>query len=174
MSACTATYAYDARERLTKEVKRGIETTFALDVAGNLTCERRAGAPVAGYTYAGNQLETQTSDCAADVIARYWPDEEGNLDCVTTAAGSELDCLADVAPACPATASATLRSENNYDHLNRLSFCTYAGGQLGDESSYLYDALDRPIQPQLLLRRSRPRGAHGARTVRVRTCLYEP
>jgi RHS repeat-associated protein len=150
--SCLATYDYDGRDRLTKEVKRGIETKFELSVPGNVECERRDGAAVVGYTYAGNRLQTQTSNCAGNVTAKYWYDLDGNLACVTSPTGSAVDCLTDdAAPSCPSagTVPAALLNDYRYDLLNRLTrYCSYKPSprEKDDEATYAYDALDRPIE----------------------------
>ncbi|HEY2940450.1 MAG TPA: DNRLRE domain-containing protein [Gaiellaceae bacterium] len=144
-SACLATYGYDGRDRLTQEVKRGVTTTYTLDLAGNVTCQASGQASI-GSTYVGNQLQTQTAGCPGTVTSRSFYDADGRLDCVTNASGNGTNCLTDTATSCPTTANANVLSDNNYDQLNRLTrACTYASGQSKDTAAYVYDALGRPI-----------------------------
>ncbi|HEX8134377.1 MAG TPA: polymorphic toxin-type HINT domain-containing protein, partial [Actinomycetes bacterium] len=64
----------------------------------------------------------------------------GNLDCVTTSAGSRADC----APSDGATVSANLVADYAYDYLNRLAGLRYfAAGTRTDKTTYTYDTLDR-------------------------------
>lgn len=83
---CTATYGYDARDRLTSEFPgHGTEATtgitYKLDAAGNVTQKQVGGASPATYAYSGSRLDTITQ---GTTVRRYLYDG-GNLECVVAA-----------------------------------------------------------------------------------------
>ncbi|MCA1825080.1 MAG: hypothetical protein LC640_12680, partial [Frankia sp.] len=141
VAPCTARYTYDPRERLVRaDDGHGTVTDYTLDTAGNVRTET-AGAVTKTYTYAGDQLATAT---AGGVTQNYFYDTDGNLDCVTTAAGAAADC----ARATGAPVSTALLADYSYDYLNRLaSFASFATdgttSTAKDSAGYTYDALDR-------------------------------
>jgi RHS repeat-associated protein len=135
-STCTATWSYDARERLTQETDgTGQTTTFTLDTIGNVTTE--AGATTVTRTYTGQRLATVSS---AGTTSRYLYDSLGNLDCTTANSWA--------AAICPDAGHATLLTDYIYDYKSRLeSYRGYNGsGTLTQSSDYVNDVLDRPIK----------------------------
>jgi YD repeat-containing protein len=145
---CDAKYVYDARDRLiSHQLRAGKTNTYTYDQpaqligdttirAGNLTTQVEGGVTTT-RRYTAQQLTEQTSGGAT---GKYWYDTLGNLDCVTTAAGSQVDC----SPSDGTSASANLVADNAYDYLNRLSGIRYfAAGSRTDKTDYTYDALDR-------------------------------
>jgi YD repeat-containing protein len=147
-SACDAKYGYDARDRLISHQLRATKTnTYTYDEparllgdlsvrAGDLTTQVENGVTTT-RKYTAQQLTEQTTGGAT---GKYWYDTLGNLDCVTTAAGSQADC----SPSDGTTASANLVADQAYDYLNRLAGIRYfAGGPRTDKTDYTYDALDR-------------------------------
>ena len=149
-SPCDAVWQYDARDRLTSHQQRaGVTTTYALDQpaqligdqtvrAGNVTTETKNGAATI-RRYQANQLSEATTGGAT---SKFWYDPLGNLDCVTTAAGSPANC----SPA-DGTGSPNLVTDYAYDYLSRLTLTRqYSGGaDPTDRSEYTYDALDRTV-----------------------------
>jgi RHS repeat-associated protein len=147
-AACDAKYVYDARDRLVSHQLRANKTnTYTYDQAagqlgdtsiraGNITTQSEGGVTTT-RKYTANQLTEQTTNGAT---GKYWYDNLGNLDCVTTAAGSQADC----SPSDGTGASANLVADNAYDYLNRLADIRYfAAGTRTDKTDYTYDALDR-------------------------------
>jgi YD repeat-containing protein len=147
-AACDAKYTYDARDRLTAhQLRAGKTNTYTYDQpaqllgdqtirAGNLTTAVEGGVTTT-RTYTGQQLTQATSN---GTTGKYWYDPLGNLDCVTTTAGTQADC----SPSDATTASANLVADNAYDYLNRLAGIRYyAAGTRTDKTDYTYDALDR-------------------------------
>ncbi len=145
---CDAKWTYDARDRLVShQLRAGKTNTYTYDQpaqligdqtirAGNLTTQVENGV-TSTRTYTAQQLTTATSGGAT---GKYWYDPLGNLDCVTTSAGTQADC----SPADGIAPSANLVADNAYDYLNRLaSIRSYAAGTRTDTASYTYDALDR-------------------------------
>jgi RHS repeat-associated protein len=147
---CDAVYEYDARDRLIRHQQRAGKTvSYRFDEpanllgdqtvrAGSLTTEVDAQTIVRKYT--GTQLTDATIGSAT---ARYWYDPLGNLDCVTTGAGSQADC----SPSDGGGVSANLVSDFGYDYLNRLAALRqYSAGTRTDIATYTYDALDRTVK----------------------------
>ena len=93
---------------------------------------------------------------------RYHYDSEGNLDCVTTGAGSQADCPA---PYGGAPAASLLR-DYAFDYRDRLEgYRSFAAGVEQDLLVLAYDALDRPVQQQERLGPGGP--------VKQRSLVYE-
>ena len=138
MPARTASWTYDARERVTSENPgTGSATTFTLDVRGNVTQEV-TGAATTTRTFAGEQL--QTEDFSSGQDKRYLYDSLGSTDCVVklTYAGTS----------CPAAGHVDLLEDNLYDYKSRLAgFRAYNGtGGLTKSVDYTNDPLDRPVK----------------------------
>ncbi len=146
-SPCDAQYGYDARDRLIRHQQRaGKVNTYTFDEpakllgdntirAGNVTTEVKNGQTTS-RRYTGNQVTDATIGAAT---AKYWYEPTGNLDCVTTSAGSSANC----SPSAGGTAS-NLIADYSYDYLNRLaSSRMYSGSTRTDMATYTYDALDR-------------------------------
>ncbi len=135
---CTATYTYDPRDRLVNgNDGHGSTTAYTLDGAGNILTEAVNGTTTKTYTYTGNQLQQTT---AGGATAKYWYDDAGRLDCVTTSAGSSADCTP------PQTPASTLLADYSYDYLDRLAtYRAYTAGNLTDKAEYTNDALDRVV-----------------------------
>lgn len=135
-TTCTATWTYDARDRLTQEANgTGTTTTFTLDVIGNVTSEAPSGGTTITRTYNGQQLATQSAGGTTD---KFLYDSLGNQDCKvkSTYAGSS----------CPASGS-DLLEDWVYDYKNRLTaYRSYDGsGGIVNTVSYTNDPLDRPV-----------------------------
>jgi RHS repeat-associated protein len=144
---CTQTWTYDPRDRLTRhDDGHGTSSSYTLDEpsrqsdplirAGNITTQTDPRNNTRTFRYTGNQL-TEVST-ASGVTGRYWYDNDANLDCVTTAAGTQDDC----SPSTQTTPSANLISDYGYDQLNRLVTArgwTYPASN----ARYTYDPLDR-------------------------------
>jgi RHS repeat-associated protein len=135
-ATCTASWSYDARDRLVQEVNgTGVTTSFTLDTVGNLTGEVPSTGAATTRTYSGQQLATQTS---SGTTVKFLYDAYGNQDCKvkSTYAGTT----------CPAS-GADLLEDWIYDYKNRLSgYRSYNGsGTLVTSASYVNDPLDRPV-----------------------------
>lgn len=135
-TSCTSTSSYDARGRLTgQQNSYGGSINYNLDPAGNILSDSTGRA----YTYDGNQLSTMTM---AGQTQNYFYDPDGNLDCVTTAAGTKADC-----PSQPGSPGGTVLQDYTYDYQQRLT--NYRGGGStsdyggGSTSDYGYDAIGR-------------------------------
>jgi RHS repeat-associated protein len=90
-------------------------------------------------TYVGQQLRTRTEN---GTLTRYFYDDDGNLDCTTTASGTAADC----SPATGSTISSSLLADYSYDYRNRLAaYAAYNAGTATNTASYSYDALSRPV-----------------------------
>ncbi|HEU4349309.1 MAG TPA: RHS repeat-associated core domain-containing protein [Actinoplanes sp.] len=146
-SPCTATYTYDARDKTTRSTDgHGGTTTYTLDGAAGLSDPTiRAGNVTTSVTptgtttqtYVGNQLSSVT---AGTVTNKYWYDNAGRLDCVTTSAGTAAMC----SPSDGGTANAALVADYQYDGLDRLvAHRKYSAGSKTDSATYTYDAFDR-------------------------------
>jgi RHS repeat-associated protein len=150
-SPCDAVYTYDARDRLlTHQRRAGVTTTYTLDQpaqlignttirAGNITTQTKNGVTTT-RKYQANQLTQATT---SGVTVKYWYDPLGNLDCVTTATGSQANCSpSDGDP------PANLISDYTYDYLNRLTTARQytSGTTLTDRADYTHDALDRVVK----------------------------
>ncbi len=140
--ACTATYRYDARERLVHhEDGHNTIADYTLDPAGNVTSEVLSGgqSQTALQTFVGNQLRTRSVN---GQMQRYFYDAYGNVDCITNDAGTQGDC----SPVAGAPVSTSLVQDFGYDDLNRLSSSrSFTASAETDSASYTYDPLDRPI-----------------------------
>ena len=149
-SPCEARYVYDARDRLVShQLRAGLTNTYTMDQpaqligdqtvrAGNVTTEVNNGVTTT-RKYQANQLKEATT---AGVTVKYWYTPLGELDCITTAAGSQANCTpADGAPV------SNLITDHAYDYLGRLTGTRQysGGGTLTDESTYVYDPLDRTV-----------------------------
>jgi RHS repeat-associated protein len=146
-SPCTQTWTYDPRDRLTRhDDGHGGTSSYTLDEparqsdplirAGNVTTQTDPRNNTRTLRYVGDQLSEVSTP--AGVVGRYWYDDDANLDCVTTAAGTHDDC----SPSTQAPPSASLLSDYGYDQLNRL---VTARGTATPSSNarYTYDPLDR-------------------------------
>jgi RHS repeat-associated protein len=147
-SPCVATFAYDARERLTQWVNGlpGTEASTAAytldpDTSGVDTLEgdvvkeviTGAGPRTRDYTYnPAGQVQTLTVNGA--LTQRYfWDTKRGNIRCVADPTYTDDTC----------TVTAGLRDWYKFDPLDRLkAFKSYRTNATID-SSYVYDAYDR-------------------------------
>jgi RHS repeat-associated protein len=158
-TACTATYAYDARDRLvgwSNGLPSGQGATsiaYTLDadsagvdtLAGNVTREAvtENGQAQAAKEYAyngGGQLETLTE--GGTLTEKYFY-ERGNLRCATGPDGSRT-----IDPDGTVTCHGTLLETYSWDPLDRLERFT-SNGQRGSKAQavdYVYDAFDRPVR----------------------------
>ena len=152
-STCTNTFAFNAREKLTKqELKNGggtvlNSTVYTLDNAGNNGQEvsvQGGTTTTRTMAYLGNQMSQVTE---AGVTQNYVYDSDGNLDCVTSSTGTATDCNT----ATGLAVSPKLLADYGYDYLNRLgsyrSFTTDGTTSTKDDAAdYTYDAFDRTIE----------------------------
>ena len=143
-ASCSATYNYDARGRLVQAVDgHGSTIDYTLDPAGNITQETVTqsgqGSQTRSFAYVGEQLQTISQGGQTE---RFFYDSDGNLDCVTTGAGSQADCPAPHG----GTLAASLLRDYAYDYRNRLGgYRSFAAGVEQDLLVLAYDALDRPV-----------------------------
>ncbi|MDQ3933069.1 MAG: Ig-like domain-containing protein [Actinomycetota bacterium] len=146
---CTTHYEYNAREQLTKEhrVRPGHgekTTTYDLLPTGDVDIEERVeeGLKI-DNDYVGQQLtQRKAKRGEVEAIQKYEYDADGNLECAWEAAneGEDRSC---------ATASDKLREQYDYDPLNRVRRVQRWRLQTGtkdDETTYVYDALDRVVR----------------------------
>jgi RHS repeat-associated protein len=138
--ACTATFGYDPHDRLVRnDDGHGGVTTYTLDGAGNILTQVASGVTTTN-TYSGNQLQQSVT---GGQTLKYWYDDLGRQQCVTTLGGSQADCN----PSENTTASTNLVNDNRYDYLDRLqTYRTFSGGTRTDEANYVYDAENRQVQ----------------------------
>jgi RHS repeat-associated protein len=142
-TTCTATWTYDARDRLVSHYSGhgtpNPTVSYTLNGDGSILTETK-GATTKTFAYTGLRLETISQ--GAPVLARHFYDPHGNLDCITTSAGSAANC----SPPEGGTAASTLLSDYSYDGLDRLvAYRSYAGGTKQDSTTYVLDALDRVV-----------------------------
>ncbi len=136
-ATCTASWTYDARDRLTQEVNgTGTTTVFTLDAVGNVIGEAPSGGTTITRTYNGQQLATQASGGTTE---KFLYDAYGNQDCKVKSAYA--------ASTCPGPGS-DLLEDWVYDYKSRLAaYRSYDGsGGLVTTVSYTNDPLDRPVQ----------------------------
>lgn len=134
-TTCTASWEYDARDRLLKEINgTGTTTEYALDAVGNITQEKQNGSVVRTASYEGLRL---VSDTVSGVgTKRYLYDSAGDLDCVLWSGGSQTSC--------PSVVDSYLVTDYLYDTKSRLiGTRSYSGGSLTDSADYVLDGLDR-------------------------------
>ncbi len=138
---CTATYDYDARDRLVAfNNGHGETTTYELDTAGNIREKEKTGEDPVSFTYQGDQLLTESENGSLKKKYFYYP--EGNLKCITDENGVAADCTTPAG----GSISSDLVAAYTYDFLNRIrSYRTFSGGVEVDRATYLHDALDRPF-----------------------------
>ena len=143
-SACTATYSYDALGHLIQESDgTGTSIAYTVDPSGNVLDKATTIGTTTtddSMTYIGQQLQTETMN---GTTQKYFYTPEGNLSCVTTAAGVDSDCFAPTGW----TPSSRLLQAYGYDYRNRLvSARTFDSGTVTSSETTSYDALDRPVQ----------------------------
>ncbi len=152
---CDRKFTYDPRGRvLVDQIKADNIVRYTLDEpgmlrgdntirAGNVTTTVKLGTTTNQY-YAGGQLvESRATNGGVSTTSKYWYDDFGNQDCVTTGTGTQADCNSP-----RDKAKATVTQEFTYDSLNRmLAQAKYTGGGTAtDWSQYVFDALDRVIE----------------------------
>ena len=130
-ATCTASWLYDARDRLVVDSPgTGPATVFGLDAIGNA-----ANEGTTTRTFAGQKLVSQT---AGATTTRFLYDGLGNVDCTTVGAY--------VGSTCPVGSSGSLLEDYTYDYKNRLvGYARWSGTSNTDTTSYALDALDRPV-----------------------------
>ncbi len=135
-SPCTATWTYDARDRLVRHYPgHGDETTYDLDPVGNVKTSTE-GSVTTTFTYTGSRLDKQK--VGANVVAGYVYDDWGRLECVTT--------WSDGADSCTPPDPSTVLERYTYDGLDRMIAArVYEGGSPKRSATYRYDALDRMV-----------------------------
>jgi RHS repeat-associated protein len=149
-ASCTATYTYDARDRLKSYTDgHGGTTTYTFDQnnsadssirAGNITTQTTPQGTTTS-TYKGNQL---TSSTTGGVTHDYFYDGLGRLTCVTTTAGTAASCNS---VATGGTVSTAVVTANSYDFMDRFTAtASYSSGTKTSDATYTYDALDRTAQ----------------------------
>jgi RHS repeat-associated protein len=150
---CNDDYLYDPRDRVVKETKGDLTSTTyfgpkdpskpGLDESGNIFKEQVVSGGVTttkDYTYSGNQLQTVTTN-GADV-SKYWYNDDGDLWCVTSSAGSKANCPISA----QTTPPSSVKQAYAYDYLFRLqNYRAFNNGQLTDCANYKYDPLDRQV-----------------------------
>jgi RHS repeat-associated protein len=134
-TACTSTWYYDARDRLTTMIRgTGDTDNYQLDAIGNIT-QQDTSTNITTNTYNGQQL-TSTSTHAG--TTNYIYDSSGNLACQVSSSWTQSSC--------PAAGNTNLQQDYEYDYRDRLQAShTYSSGTQVDETTYSYDGLDRPI-----------------------------
>ncbi len=152
-TTCTTAFTYDARERLTKqELKNSAgsvlnSTTYVINDAGSIEEEAflRGGVTTKrNMAYLGDRLNTVSE---GGKTQNHFYDPAGNLDCITTSAGTLADCNT----ATGLAISPKLLADYGYDYLDRLesyrSFTTDGTTSTPDDTAaYTYDALDRTVE----------------------------
>lgn len=139
------------RNRLVKhDDGHGTLSDYSLEEAGNILSETQTGrtGSSTSYSYSGNQLKTRT---VAGVTGNCFYDPDGNLDCITLAAGTSADC------ALPSGASkpAALVANHPYD-LSRLPlFRSFTSAGTAQDSVHSHHVA-RPA-PSPCVRRPRKR-----------------
>jgi len=110
-STCTASWGYDARERVLQEVNgTGGVTDFTLDVVGNVSQEKQNGAVARTASCSAQQLASET---VSGTTKRYLYDPSGHVDCVTANGWASA--------ACPGAGDGNLLVDYGYDYKNRLA-----------------------------------------------------
>jgi RHS repeat-associated protein len=148
--SCTASYTYDARDRLTKATDgHGGTTSYTFDQnnsadssirAGNITTQTTPQGTTTS-TYKGDQL---TSTATGGVTRDYWYDPLGRLTCVTTTAGNANSCTNKNSDG---SVNSAVITANSYDFMDRFTAThSYNAGTPTGDASYSYDALDRTAQ----------------------------
>jgi RHS repeat-associated protein len=148
--SCTATYTYDARDRLKSATDgHGGTTSYTFDQnnsadstirVGNITTQTTPQGTTTS-TYKGSQL---TSTTTGTTIHDYWYDALGRLTCVTTTAGDANSCDSVTTGN---TVSSAVITANSYDFMDRFTnTSSYSASTLTSKASYSYDALDRTAQ----------------------------
>jgi RHS repeat-associated protein len=173
---CTTSYTYDARDRLTKEVRsRGANTKttdLVLDPSGNVSTETITGDGTQGVrfrsAYAGDQLDTRETlvpdgaggwkttepsefaDAIDDDFKYFHDPVTGTLDCVTKLSGASRSLCNNAAGT---TVPDGLVQDHSYDAEDKLlssrgwnPFRNPGDQRPQDDAAYVYDALDRPVQ----------------------------
>jgi RHS repeat-associated protein len=144
---CVTSYAYGPRENLTRETRSRPNTapgqvrTYGYDLAMNLNHEVD-GTTEWWYTHAGNRLTTRRTQPPENpdpnaVNRRYFYDEWGNLNCVTTGGGSSSSCARPFGMPAPGE----LLESYTWDYLNRLDHSTLFATE--DDADYEHDPLNR-------------------------------
>jgi RHS repeat-associated protein len=150
-SPCVTKYTYDARDKLVEELRERNgttkKTTYDLDTQGNVDVETRADGTTIDSDYTGQRLDEQTlTNGGARLVKKYRYDREGNLDCTYDGTdGSAGPTVCDTADSSP---SSKLLEKYDYDELNRLTRLRSwdpATHARDDDTTYVYDALDRVI-----------------------------
>ncbi|MFL6138399.1 MAG: phage tail tip lysozyme [Frankiaceae bacterium] len=151
-TACAATFAFDARGRLTQWVNglpgtAASTTTYTLDAStagvdtleGDVTSQvvTGAGAGRRDYTYnMAGQLTSRSVNSAMDQLY-FYDAKSGDIRCVTDPGYTASLCDGD------GSAQTGLRDWYAFDPLDRLeTFKSYRTGKTAS-SSYVYDAFDR-------------------------------
>jgi RHS repeat-associated protein len=148
--SCTATYSYDARDRLVASTDgHGGANGYTFDennsadasiLAGNITTQSTPQGTTTSK-YKGTQLTSSTKD---GITQKYWYDPLGRLTCVTTAAGNASSCNS---VATGSLVNANVLTANSYDFMDRFTATrSFAAGTQTSRSTYDYDALDRTAQ----------------------------
>ncbi len=109
-----------------------------------MTTQVKLGTTTKRYYQGGQVVESQVLQSPRGTTSsKFWYDEYGNQDCVTTGAGTHADCNGP-----RDKAHANVVQEYTYDDFNRmLGQAKYTGGGAPtDYSQYVYDALDRLIE----------------------------
>jgi YD repeat-containing protein len=147
-SDCTATFLYDARDRLVEE-HRGHGTTpgrrYTLSPSGNVEYERHLNSDdnvvrTERSHYDGSKLAMQEV-VGSTIKSWYFYDCFGNLDVVRTQAHQAARESCSVKPE-----NGEVVADYKYDDFDRLERYEFRAGtgSVKDATDYVYDALDRP------------------------------
>lgn len=111
---CTATYRYDPRDKLVREVNgHGATTDYTLDAAGNITRELvSAGAKDTAYAYTGQLTSVSRRRDAARLVR---PHRQSRLH--HPGQRSQPNC----APGSGGSYSAQVLADYSYDYLDRMT-----------------------------------------------------
>ena len=137
-TACTATYVYDGRDRLTKETNTkgdGTSIDYTLDTAGNV--DKETGGPLGTVQrdHSGGQQLWESVNGGPKAYSHY--DDFGHLDCVTS---TEPDSCAQA----QSSDHGPVLQDYQYDPHDALqAFDDFSGHKSVD---YTTDAFDRPVE----------------------------
>jgi RHS repeat-associated protein len=148
--SCTATYSYDAQDRLKSYTDgHGGTTSYTFDQnntadptirAGNITTQTGSHGTTTS-TYNGTQL---TSTTTSGTTLDYYYDGYGRQTCVTTTAGTAASCNTITTGG---TVDPAVVTASSYDFMDRFTATSsYTAGTKTGDAAYTYDALNRTAQ----------------------------
>jgi RHS repeat-associated protein len=154
---CALDYKYGPRENLVREKRSRVGSTptwtcHTFDPAQNmvkewllvrtLACNPTEDDPTRRFTYLrGNRLETMTDEIP-DRTHRYFYDDDGNLDCVTSGAWALSSCPAAAGQGAPQDPA--LEKDLDWHYSGKIaSYRRFDSGTEIDRTDYDHDPLDR-------------------------------